>query len=579
MNYKKYISNYISNNTYNCIFICICILLLFIISNYIFRTNNTEDFNSISEYPTKYIEDDCSIYLKSDLKGKNQDFCKNSAFVKDGKLLKNLCEENGTFQILDLEIDQNKKQFFGCSPNQNNVLGLNWENPNIGNIPHQLYSVPSIFYNLYFDNNPYKGTWEYKDTIGQINCDGSNFFQVKKNTSLGTWGSLNMRNTKNYSISFWLSATNNSANRNILQISVGGKDCLYQQCNENFSLWGDLKGIWGKYNNLFKGKPSSASRPPPPPPPPPRFLLKQQRQPMISIVNNKMQITSGTTNNYNNTKTWNFPSFNNFNGLSHIIYNFKETSIDTYLNGELLQTFNMGEQIMPTPEAAQVFISNQYQDPTGILIKNMIFWDINFNKIYANKLYNSYLPIIREENKIKIMGKKQNSDEESFKTPFKLNKRLTLGSFKDLNLISNNSITISFTINVNKKYPEWLNIMIITGYNFDSKWRNPGIWLVPNQCALHVRRSTEYYWNEGIDSVPFEMNQDVYFQIVFDADSKKIIVYKDKNWKSPIIHQCTGNFYYINDDYRVWLAADSLGENVEVSNFEIEAGVFTPKII
>ena len=111
-----------------------------------------------------------------------------------------------------------------------------------------------------------------------------------------------------------------------------------QQCNENFSLWGDLKGIWGKYNNLFKGKPSSASRPPPPPPPPPRFLLKQQRQPMISIVNNKMQITSGTTNNYNNTKTWNFPSFNNFNGLSHIIYNFKETSIDTYLNGELLQT-------------------------------------------------------------------------------------------------------------------------------------------------------------------------------------------------------------------------------------------------
>ena len=177
------------------------------------------------------------------------------------------------------------------------------------------------------------------------------------------------------------------------------------------------------------------------------------------------------------------------------------------------------------------------------------------------------------------MGKKQNSDEESFKTPFKLNKRLTLGSFKDLNLISNNSITISFTINVNKKYPEWLNIMIITGYNFDSKWRNPGIWLVPNQCALHVRRSTEYYWNEGIDSVPFEMNQDVYFQIVYDADSKKIIVYKDKNWKSPIIHQCTGNFYYINDDYRVWLAADSLGENVEVSNFEIEAGVFTPKII
>lgn len=576
MIYKKYISNYISNYTYNCIFIVICILLLFIISNYLFRKNNNEDFNSISEYPIKYIEDDCNIYLKSDLKGKHQDFCKNSAFVKDGKLLKNLCQENGAFQILDLEIEQNKKQFYGCGLNQNNILGLKWENPNIGNIPHQLYSVPSIFYDLYFNNNPYKGTWEYKDTIGQINSDGSNFFQVKKNTSLGTWSSLNMKNTNNYSISFWLSATNNSTNRNILQISVDGKDCLYQQCTENFSdFWSDLRGLWGKYNNLIKEKITPSS----PPQPPPRFLLNQQRQPMISIVNNKMQITSGTTNNNNNNKTWNFPSFNNFNGLSHIIYNFKETSIDTYLNGELLQTFHMGEQIMPTPEEAQVFISNQYQDPSGILIKNMMFWDINFNKIYANKLYNSYLPLIREVNKIKIMGKKQNSDEQSFKTPFKLNKRLTLGRYKDLNLISYNSITISFTINVKKNYSEGVNIMLITTDKFNWQSRNPGIWLYPNKCALNICRSTDYNWNEEINYLPFDMNQDVYFKIVFDADSKKIIVYKNNNWKSPIIHQCKGNFNYITGDYRVWLAANSLGENVEVSNFEIEGGVFTPKII
>ena len=78
MNYKKYISNYISNNTNNYIFICICIFLLFIISNYLFRTNNSEDFNSISEYPTKYIEDDCNIYLKSDNKVKPLDLISSS---------------------------------------------------------------------------------------------------------------------------------------------------------------------------------------------------------------------------------------------------------------------------------------------------------------------------------------------------------------------------------------------------------------------------------------------------------------------------------------------------------------------
>jgi len=236
----------------------------------------------------------------------------------------------------------------------------------------------------------------------------------------------------------------------------------------------------------------------------------------------------------------------------------------------------MGEEIMPTPEEAQVFISNQYQDPKGVLIKNMIFWDINFNKIYANKLYNSYLPLIREVNKIKIMGKKQNSDEQSFKTPFKLNKRLTLGRYKDLNLNSYNSITISFTINVKKNYTDWVNIMLITTNNFDWQSRNPGIWLRPNQCALHARRSTDFAWNEGIDSVPFEMNQDVYFKIVFDADSRQIIVYKDNNWTTPIIQQCKGNFNYIKDDYRVWMAANSFGENVEISNFEMEGSVFKP---
>ena len=102
-----------------------------------------------------------------------------------------------------------------------------------------------------------------------------------------------------------------------------------------------------------------------------------------------------------------------------------------------------------------------------------------------------------------------------------------------------------------------------------------------NPAILAARQDAFEYGltNEEIDYLPFEMNKDVYFQIVFDADSRQIIVYKDKNWKSPTIHQCTGNFYYITDDLRVWLAANSLGENVEVSNFEIETGVFTPKII
>ena len=58
--------------------------------NFLFKKDNNENFNSISEYPKNFIEDDCKIYLESDLKGRPRNFCKNSAFVKDGKLLKKI---------------------------------------------------------------------------------------------------------------------------------------------------------------------------------------------------------------------------------------------------------------------------------------------------------------------------------------------------------------------------------------------------------------------------------------------------------------------------------------------------------
>lgn len=605
MNYKKYISTY----TYNYIFICIGILLLFVMINFLFKKDNNENFNSISEYPKKFIEDDCKIYLESDLKGKEPDFCKNSAFVKNGKLLKNLCDVNGTFQILELENDKDKKQFFGCDANQNNLLGLKWENPNLENIPHKLYSVPAIFYNLYFNNDPYKGTWNLQPSIGQINLDGSNFLNIPSKTKLGTLSSMNIINNQNYSISFWMYALNIDKQINILQIGdsecklkvnggckkYGKKNWLgvftsfgngwwnnwfnsdrdggpapgqYETCNNRKNYWQDIcsqKQNWAE--KLWNPSPFDNTT---------TSMIYKQGNISINLGKNNLEVLAQANNNNIARQVWSAQQIMDKNlwySLNHVIINFQSNKITTYVNGELVSTLN--SNILPTPKNANIYLSNGFTN-TGVNIKNMIFWNTNFNEKYANDLYQSYLPIIREPNKIKLMGKEKKNKEESFKAPFKLNKRFTLGLYTDLNLISNISITISFTINVKKNYSNWVNIMLITGNNFDWNWRNPGIWLVPNECALHVRRSTEYYWNEGIDSVPFEMNQDVYFKIVFDASSRKIIVYKNKNWKSPIIHQCTGNFYNITKDYRVWLAANSFGENVEISNFEIEGDVFTP---
>ena len=166
--------------------------------------------------------------------------------------------------------------------------------------------------------------------------------------------------------------------------------------------------------------------------------------------------------------------------------------------------------------------------------------------------------------------------EESFKAPFKLNKRLYVGRYVDLNFKSNESMTISFTINVKQNYSNWVNILIINGPEWSWSVRKPGIWLWPNRCALNICRSTDYNWNEGISDLPFPMNQDVHFRIVYDGIGKKIVAYQDFNRTPKSSYTAKGNFIKVNDDDKVWIAANSFGENAYISNFEIEGGVYEP---
>ena len=172
------------------------------------------------------------------------------------------------------------------------------------------------------------------------------------------------------------------------------------------------------------------------------------------------------------------------------------------------------------------------------------------------------------------MGKKKKNDEESFNTPFKLNKRLFLGRYRDLNFSSNKSITISFTINVKQNYSNWVNIMLISNKSFSWNVRKPGIWLWPNKCALNICRSTDYSWNEGMMDYSFPMNKDVHFRIIYDAGNKEILVYENNIYKTKTT--CKGNFTPILSDDTVWVAANSFGENALISKFSIEGGIYKP---
>ena len=586
------------NNKYIfiCTIICICIILLFFISNHLFKKNQKENFSSISKYPKHFIEENCNIYLKSTLKEKDNDdnFCTNSAFVKDGKLLENLCQVNGNFQILEVDSNNSKNKFIGCTPNKDNLLGLKWENPNINDVPNRLYSVPYNFYNLYFNNNPYKGTWDFKPTIGKINLDGSNFMKMKE-IKIGTLNSMNIQNNKNFSISLWVMS--NSNNNNILQ--VGNSVCdlkvdgnCKKYCEDNQWCTMGKKKYW--WNNWFTSsregpKPSTES-----------VCIKQknnwkdkcgpssdwwvrwwndfmyddtdvsmyytQGNFAINLVNSGLNIFKENYYNWN-YNTLNKLGNNKWNSLNHIIVNFHSNKIQIYLNGELVQTSWRNAEVSKNDP---IYLGKN--NPNGLHIKNLIFWDTNFNERYAHDLYQSYLPIIRVKNKIRLIGTHKKNDNDSFKAPFKLNKRLFLGRYGNLNFLSNKSITISFTINVKKNYSNWTNILLITDKNYDDNVRKPGIWLWPNKCALNICRSTDESWNECLN-YDFTLGKDVHFKIIYNDMNKEIILYENHKYKTN--HICRGNFIPVTKEDGVWVGASMYGvnEHVEISNYEIMGGL------
>ena len=586
--------------------ICIVIFIIFIIFIYLTycRKKNIEYFSGISDYSKEYILNDCKINLEPHIIKSSTMSCENNAFVKDSKLLKNLCNTNQNFQVLELDIPNSiqdygknfkKNTYLGCLSNQSNVFGLKWNQPSFqNNIKHQLFNAPPLLYNLYFDNNPYVGTWQYNNTIGQINLDGSNFYKIPNNSYIGKWNDIHMNST-NYSISFWMYSTDYTNNMNILQIGEstcqmkingecgrypkmtnhnwfndqnygGPRPTTINACTNRQSSW-TKDCVWRKpAKKLFgifsighsRSNNTSVN------------MRYYKGEPSINLNSSNINIQTSNANvNYNNSLLNSF--INKWYSLNHVLISFGRNYINVFINGELKQSLYAN---VNASSNSNIYLGAY--SSSNIYIKNLIFWNMTFNSRFAHDLYQSYLPIIREDNKIKLMGKKMENNQDSFKTPFKLNKRLYLGTYSDLNFISNNSITVSFTINVKQNYSNWVNIMIINGTNWSWNVRKPGIWLTPNKCALHIRRSTDYSWNEGIDELPFPMNQDVYFKIVYDGSSNSIIVYQNNSKTAKITYNCKGKFDIVNYYDKVWIAANSFGENAYISNFEIEGGVYDP---
>jgi hypothetical protein len=599
------------------IYIFLFFIIILLISFYSYRKKNIEHFNGVSEYPKKFIMQNCQMNLAPYVEDGNEQTCENSAFTENGQLLKNLCDKNEDFQVLELEVprgtpgygqNMKKNKYFGCGENQSNVLGLNWIQPSFqSDIKHKSFTAPPLLYDLYFNNDPYVGSWGFKESIGQINLDGSNFYPIGGTGYLGKWNELNM-NQMNYSISFWMYSTGYS-DLNIIQLTQGKCEikvngyCGKEPSKSNSGWFGQgggsrdacesRRGTWSRrckwrkpirrvsswlghlisdVGSLFGGSRSHSSS---------SSTSVDMRyirgQPAITFDSYNLNLAMQTPRNFSQVNVWpcdllryNFQK--KWYSLNHFLISFGNNEIRVFYNGELVKTFYV--QSSPTPKDANAFLG-AYNRST-VYIKNLLLWNMNFNERFAHDLYQTYLPIIREDNKIKFMGKKMRTKEESFKAPFKLNKRLYVGRYIDLNFKSNVSMTISFTINVKQNYSNWVNILIINGPDWNWQVRKPGIWLWPNRCALNICRNTDYYWNEGIMDLPFPMNQDVHFRIVYDGFGKKITVYKDFN-KTPISsYTAKGNFIKVNDDDKVWIAANSFGENYYISNYEIEGGVYKP---
>ena len=140
--------------------------------------------------------------------------------------------------------------------------------------------------------------------------------------------------------------------------------------------------------------------------------------------------------------------------------------------------------------------------------------------------------------------------------------------------------SISFIYNLQATHHHWNNIFHISndGSNYS---RSPAMWVIPGTTHLHLRISTNSWWNDGLDTNHHNMrtiNLHEQVLIVMTVDNNVCTIYYDG---VNVVSKRFNNIHEIRPDATLFIGEPWSWNNgkINIKNFTLYDGVLSPRDI
>ena len=346
-------------------------------------------------------------------------------------------------------------------------------------------------------NNTFGETQKYISTsFINIIIPIPNAFDLNGNNSVGTWSNLNITSNSNMTVSFTINIQSTNSNwRNIFHITNTNSNC----CN-----YGNrVPSIWVTYD-----------------------------QTSLLIVNDLQNAPNSVF--FTNSLPLNTPT--------NVTIIWQGQNVSVYFNQQLTNTINFPYPLIEALPSANVYISQSWNNvyaTGGFTIQDLTFYNSSLLPS-SNSILNSsqstwkYIPSIG--NLINLSG----------------NNIVT--NWSNLNITSNSTMSVSFTININSTNSNWRNIFHITNTNSDCCSigdRVPSVWIsASNQTSLLIVNDLQNAPNSYFFTNSLTLNNPTKVDIIWQGQNVKVYF----NGLLNIQYNYTNELIPVNANANVYIA-------------------------
>ena len=214
----------------------------------------------------------------------------------------------------------------------------------------------------------------------------------------------------------------------------------------------------------------------------------------------------------------------------HIVWSISKTGkYSIYINGKLVNA-NRQDGVIPGPAVRRSnFIGRSNwafngDDAFNGWMDDFRMYQRELTKDDVAMLYSKGSKVVQDNNVYWIMQDTRNQWYANNQGGRKM------GKIKDLGIVSNTQMTVSFWINISKTYNNWRNIFIMSNNStYADHSRVPSLYLYPHNTRFHFRFASTYDNNDGIGKgSAYSADWDPQYQAPLNTDVHITYVIQDK---------------------------------------------------